>query len=45
MLAESETSFYFKQFNFEIDVVTDDQGDVTHLMMYNFGTGFRIPRK
>ena len=45
MLAESETSFYFKQFNFEIDFVTDDQGNVPHLTFYNLGTGLKWTRK
>ena len=45
MLAESETSFYFKQFNFEIDFVTDDQGNVPHLTLYNFGGGWKWTRK
>ena len=45
MRVESETSFYFDLFNGEVDFVTDDQGNVTHLMLYNFGMGMRWTRK
>ena len=45
IFAESETSFYYKSLSVDIEFVMDDQGNVTHMMAYVFGTGFRMPRK
>ena len=45
MLAESETSFYVKHFNMEVDFVADDQGNVTHMMVYLGGSGWRVTRQ
>ena len=45
MLAQSETSFYVKHLNIEVDFVADDQGDVTHMMLYSGGNGLRVTRQ
>ena len=45
MLPISETSFYSNRSGQEIDFVPDDQGNVTHLVSYNRGVGWKAARK
>ena len=45
MLAASESSFYFETYNGELDFVTDDHGQVTHVMLHAFGVGGKWTRK
>jgi dipeptidyl aminopeptidase/acylaminoacyl peptidase len=47
LFAESETSFFFKATNGDLEFVKDKNGDVTHFVLYlgRRGSGIRIPRK
>jgi hypothetical protein len=45
LFAESETSFFFKFTNGDIEFVRDDKGNVTHLVGYFGGAGQKAARK
>lgn len=44
VFAESETKFFFKSVNIEVEFVRDDQGRVTHLLMKRDGRVRKAPR-
>lgn len=45
MIAKSETSFYFKALNWEIELVADELGNVTHLVLFDGGVGRELQRR
>ena len=46
LFAESETSFFFKFTNGDLEFIEDEKGNVTDLVLYNVGDrGIRMPRK
>ena len=46
LFAEAETAFFFKAFGGDVEFVTDDQGSVTHLILYQgSATGTKATRE